>query len=172
MCALPTRRSWASIGIQDGRLSPGGARHGAGKAARASSIRARVSSRPSAATDSKMPGEIVFPPMATRIGWKTSLGLPLALHHPAQGRLDRSESNGSSAASASARPPGFVRAVAHHLGPRLLVGGLALDQEAGERPEVVSVCIFSWVLGRRAAGRFASGSPRAAGQPSGSISRM
>ena len=37
-------------------------------------MRATVSSRPSAATDSKMPGETVVPVIASRIGWKTSLG--------------------------------------------------------------------------------------------------
>jgi hypothetical protein len=32
-------------------------------------MRDRVSSRPSTATDSKMPGEMVDPLIATRIGW-------------------------------------------------------------------------------------------------------
>ena len=37
-------------------------------------MRPSVSSRPSASTDSKMPGETVLPLIATRTGWKISLG--------------------------------------------------------------------------------------------------
>ena len=52
-------------------------------------MRASVSSRPRAATDSKMPGETVVPAIATRTGWKTSLGLDVeALDHAAQRLLD------------------------------------------------------------------------------------
>ena len=52
-------------------------------------MRASVSSRPSAATDSKIPGETVVPVIATRIGWKTSLGFTLEpLDDAAQRLLD------------------------------------------------------------------------------------
>ena len=58
--------------------------------AAARSIRASVSSRPSSATLSKIPGETVVPAIATRTGWNTLPGLaPRALDDPAQRRLDR-----------------------------------------------------------------------------------
>src|SRR5829696_4467439 len=70
--------------------------------ASAASMRASVSSRPSAATDSNIPGETVVPEIATRTGWKTCLGLT-----PSRSTTSRSaastpgSSNGSAAASAA-----------------------------------------------------------------------
>ena len=53
-------------------------------------MRRSASSRPSSATLSKIPGEIVVPAIATRTGWKTCFGFqPRASTSAAQRRLDR-----------------------------------------------------------------------------------
>ena len=101
------------------------------------SIRASDSSRPSTVSVSKIPGEIAVPASATRIGWKTCLGLaPRAATTPSSAgctlssvnvqRLERRPHVGER------RPPVLVEPLLARLG---VVGG-AVEDEAGERLEV------------------------------------
>ena len=65
-------------------------------------MRRSDSSRPSTASVSKIPGEIVVPASATRMGWKTSFGLTVrASTTPRSASSTALDVNGSSAASAA-----------------------------------------------------------------------
>ena len=101
-------------------------------------MRAGSPPRPSAATDSKMPGETVVPATATRTGWKTSFALTSRRSTTAQRALDVLDVEWLGLLERSARLAQALGGadVAHHLGPGLLVEVAALDQEAGQRPEV------------------------------------
>ena len=79
------------------------------------STRASVSSRPSSATVSKIPGETVVPATATRSGWKTCLRLtpePLGhaaqrgLHAPPRSTAPGPPSSAARAAASALAPPG------------------------------------------------------------------
>ena len=85
-----------------------------------------------------MPGDTVVPLIATRTGWNTSFGLT-----PSRSTTARSAAStrrgveglgGGQRVARGAQP--VEPAVVHHLLPGLLVELLALDQEAGQRPEV------------------------------------
>src|SRR5215213_6106401 len=95
-------------------------------------MRRSVSSRPSSATLSKIPGEIVVPAIATRTGWKTCFGFqPRSSTRPRSAPSIAYCVNGSSPASS-------VRAArgADRLAPCGLVLDRAVVEKAGERPEV------------------------------------
>ena len=85
-----------------------------------------------------MPGETVVPASATRIGWKTSLGLrAAALDDAAQRRVDRVGVQRLERRQRRARARERAAAlVAEPLLARLRVVGRAVEEEAGQRPEV------------------------------------
>ena len=113
-------------------------------------MRASVSSRPRAATDSKIPGETVVPLIATRIGWKTSLRLdPEPLHHAAQRRLDRLGRR-----TARPRPAPRAPRAAARARRRAITFAQAFSSDSAGRStrkpasgqKSASVCIFSWAI--------------------------
>ena len=105
----------------------------------ARSIRASVSSRPSSATLSKIPGETVVPAIATRTGWNTWPGLLARAS-----TTDRSATSTASASNRSVCSERLARRLqrldAAVTGDRLLerlriVDG-TVEHESDERPEL------------------------------------